>query len=244
MTESQERWGIWIDIEGFSNLWAAGDLALTGLTQLTALIFALGTRCYPRDPERLFAHQIGDAFYIASDFHEPSLDRCAAIAVALMRGVTDIGCVARASIAEGSMADYAGCRPKEVQAHAARSGDTDVVALGAGVMTLQAVMGQGLINAHALDKLSNTKGAILTVEAAKRGRLSEGFVTRPLAGREDILAVDWVHSSSPMIDGIAARAGFGGADVATLGDRLRRYIDRHGLKPEWRDPTLRYAGLG
>lgn len=140
------RWGIWVDVEGFSNLWSAGNLALRGLGRLTELIFTIGRECYPRDADRLFAHQTGDGFYITSDCHEPSLDRCAALAVVLMRGMTDVGCVARVSIAEGDLADYSGCRPRAVQAEVARTGDTDLVSLGDGLMTLQAVMGQGLIN--------------------------------------------------------------------------------------------------
>lgn len=243
MDQEKGRWGIWIDVEGFSNLWSAGDLALRGLGQLTSLIFEIGGKCYPRDGERLFAHQMGDAFYIASDFHEESLDRCAALAVVLMRGMTDIGCVARASIAEGDMADYSGCRPREVQAEAHRSGESDVVALGDGLMTLQAVMGQGLINAVTLDKLTNTKGAILTIEAADAGRLSPGFVTRELADAPGIVAIDWVHSSSQRIDEIVGRANLPNPSSETLAQRLTDYVAQHGLKPKWSDPTFRYAGI-
>ena len=115
MDRERGRWGIWIDVEGFGNLWSAGDLALRGLGQLTRMIFAIGRKSYPREGERLFAHQLGDAFYIASDFHEENLDRCIALAIVLMRGMTEVGCVARASIAEGDVADYSGCRPREVQ---------------------------------------------------------------------------------------------------------------------------------
>lgn len=243
MDDDRHPWGIWIDIEGFGNLWSAGDLALRGLTHLTRLVFSLGSTCFPHAPDRLFAHQVGDAFYIASDFHEESLDRCVAIAVALMRGMTGIGCVARASIAEGALADYAGCRPPEVQAHAARGGDTDVVRLGEGIMTLQAAMGQGMINAHVLDKSSGTKGAILTIAADDTARLSPGFLTRNLDGADGISAIDWVHSTSPLIDEISAKAGFGGDDPRELALRLRAYVENHGMKREWSEPTLRYAGL-
>jgi hypothetical protein len=167
MTETEQRWGIWIDVEGFSKLWSAGDLALRDLTRLTDLIFAIGRECYPRDKDRFFAHQIGDGFYIASDFHEESLDRCAAIAVVLMRAMTDACCVARASIAEGDLTDYSGCRPRAVQAEAASNGDPDLVALGDGLMTLQAVVGQGLINAVTLGKLTDTKGSLVSASHAR-----------------------------------------------------------------------------
>lgn len=241
--EVRPPWGIWIDVEGFSNLWSAGDLALRGLQHLTRMIFAIGTRCYPDDPERLFAHQIGDGFYIASDFHEASLDRCAAIAIVLMRGMTAAGCVARAAIAEGDLADYAGCRPSEVQRQAVRDGDDDVIRLGSGIMTLLAVMGQGIINAVTLDKLADTKGAILTIARPNRARLSSGFHTLPLDVNADILAVDWVHSSNPLIDRIAIKSGLGLIDEGGLEECLRAYVDKHRLKSSWSDPTFRYAGL-
>jgi hypothetical protein len=239
-----QRWGIWIDIEGFSKLWSAGDLALRGLTHLTSLIFEIGKRSFPDPPDRLFAHQIGDSFYIASDFHEPSLDRCAAVAVALMRGVTGIGCVARAAISEGALGDYAGCRPPDVQASSVREGHTDIVALGQGRMTLQAILGQGIINAYTLDKLTDLKGVVLSIAAAERARLSPGFITYPIGGAPEILAIDWVHSASPLIDEINAKAGFGAEDAQTLSERLRLYISRHQMSAAWSEPTLRYAGIG
>lgn len=243
MDQEKKSWGIWIDVEGFGNLWSAGDLALRGLGQLTSLIFEIGRKCYPRDGERLFAHQMGDAFYIASDFHEESLDRCAALAIVLMRGMTETGCVARASIAEGDLADYSGCRPREVQAEAHRNGDSDVVALGDGLMTLQAVMGQGLINAVTLDKLTNTKGSIVTIAAANTDRLSPGFVTRELPDAPAIVAIDWIHSTSGRIDEIVQRTGLPDPTPETLARRLADYVAQHGLQPKWSIPTYRYAGL-
>lgn len=244
MDNERARWGIWIDVEGFSNLWSAGDLALRGLGQLTQLIFDAGRKCYPRDGERLFAHQMGDAFYIASDFHEDSLDRCAALAIVLMRGMTEVGCVARASIAEGDLADYSGCRPRDVQAAAQRSGDSDIVSLGDGLMTLQAVMGQGLINTVTLDKLTNTKGAILTIAAANVDRLSAGFITRKLEDAPKIHAIDWIHSESDRIEEILARSEFPSPPPEALAQRLVDYVAKHGLQPRWSDPTFRYVGLG
>lgn len=241
--DHSQRWGIWIDVEGFSNLWREGDLALLGLRRLTAMIFAVGEKCFPDHDHRLFAHQNGDAFYISSDFHEPSLDRCAAIAVVLMRGMTEVGCVARASIGEGPLADYAGCRPPEVQAAVIREGASHFARLGAGLMTLQSTMGLGLIDAYRLDKRADTKGAILLIEEALRGRLSSGFATRRLERTPDILAIDWVHSSSPLIDSIASKVGFGAESPATLQGRLEAYVAGHRLSAKWSEPTFRYAGL-
>ena len=112
-----------------------------------------------------------------------------------------------------------------------RHGDNDVVSLGEGIMTLQAVMGQGLINAHLLDKFANTKGAILTIADENLARLSPGFVTRNLTAAQGISAIDWVHSASPVIDRIAALCGFGGNEPHDLTISLRAYVETHNLKP-------------
>ena len=86
-----DRWAIYIDISGFGALWEQGDKALWSLGQLMLAIFRIGRRCYPEPPDRLFAHQLGDGFVVVSDFHEPCLERCTAIAVALMRHVAASG---------------------------------------------------------------------------------------------------------------------------------------------------------
>jgi len=244
LTGTKERWGIWVDVEGFSKLWSAGDLALHGLTRLTSLIFQIGRKCYSREPDRLFAHQVGDGFYIASDFHESSLDRCAALAIVLMRGMLEAGCVARASIAEGELADYSGCRPPAVQAEAARNGDIDVVALGDGLMTLQAIMGQGLINAVALDKLTETKGALVCISQENARRLSPGFVTRALNPSGTIVAIDWIHSTSPRLEEIVSGAGLNRTAPSELARRLREYVEAQELSARWSEPTFRFAGMG
>ncbi|MBA4090240.1 MAG: hypothetical protein C0494_06570 [Sphingobium sp.] len=101
--EERKRWSIWIDIEGFSTLWERGNKAVFGLNALMEGIYRIGSDVYHDDGERLFAHQFGDGFIIVADFHESELDRCTAIAVALMRHVSRAGCLARAAIAEGSL---------------------------------------------------------------------------------------------------------------------------------------------
>lgn len=119
------RWSIWIDIEGFSTLWDRGNKAILGLRAAMEGIYQIGTRIYHADPDRLFAHQFGDGFIIVADFHEPQLDRCAAIAIALMRHVSG----ARPAIAEGAFADISGLWPMAIQAAAVRDGADDRVAV-------------------------------------------------------------------------------------------------------------------
>jgi hypothetical protein len=75
----------------------------TGEGRFTRIVFASESRCYTDEPDRLFAHPIVDGFQSRSDFRKPSLDRCAAVVVALMREMTANGRVARALSAEGAL---------------------------------------------------------------------------------------------------------------------------------------------
>jgi len=227
-------------------LWSAGDLARRGLNRLMDLIFTIGRQCYPHDPERLFAHHMGDAFYIASSLHEERLDRCASIVIALMRGMTEIGCVARASIAEGSIADYSGTRPRKIQEASLKDGDQHVISLGEGIMTLQSVMGQGLINAVTIDKLASNalcKGSLLLIPTEMASRLSKGFVLRQLPAAPDISAVDWIHSTSSILDAIENELGVARAAPSDFEARLKTYVAHHGMKSTWSGPTFEFAGV-
>ena len=111
----EERWGVYLDVEGFRAILAANELrAVHSLGEMMRAIFRIGRRCYPQSPEAITAHQFGDGFIVMSWAHEPSLDRCAAITVAIMRHMAGNGGYARAAIAEGDLADVQGCYPEEV----------------------------------------------------------------------------------------------------------------------------------
>jgi hypothetical protein len=230
--EEGRRWSIWIDIEGFSTLWPRGNLAVLGLRALMRGIFLLGTRLYTSDGDRLFAHQFGDGFVIVADFHEPELDRCAAIAVALMRFVTHAGCTARAAIAEGEFADISGLWPREIQEAEQRSGADDVVTLGSGLMTLLPVMGTALINANKLDSRNPLKGAVLSIATVDVARLSAGFACRAVPGLPEISTIDWVHAVVPLLDTIARAAGVGRAE-AEAEAAIRAYVAAETPPARW-----------
>ena len=63
----QDRWAIYIDIEGFAAKWNDTIEAFRGLNALMEGIFWIGHRAFPEPPKRLFAHQFGDSFLIVSD---------------------------------------------------------------------------------------------------------------------------------------------------------------------------------
>lgn len=68
-----ERWSIYIDIEGFSALYGQENQVLQALGVLAEGILFIGRECYPKTPDRLFAHQTGDGFIIVSKFGAENL---------------------------------------------------------------------------------------------------------------------------------------------------------------------------
>jgi len=103
-----DRWAIYVDIEGFGVLYDRETTVLEALGDLMEGIYAIGTKCYPESPYRLFAHQTGDGFIVVSEFGAASLEVPAAIAIALLRHVAARGRFAKASIREGDFADIWG----------------------------------------------------------------------------------------------------------------------------------------
>lgn len=252
-----ERWTIYIDIEGFSSQWEQGDDALCSLSDLMLGIHRIGTRCYPEEPDRLFAHQYGDGFAIVSSFHEQSLTRCVCIAVALMRHVAAGKCFARAGIAEGQMADITGCYPQEVLADREGNRTVDLgggmkirheegstVRMRAGLMTINSVMGSGLIRANKVDKLA-PRGPLLSIQTAKAHRIGDGFnITRDQ--RTEVSVIDWVHAASPTIQHIQSSASLRAPDASTLEKSLLQYCGEQSVPDEWRTSVrdfLRIPGL-
>ena len=242
--EARPRWSIWIDIEGFSKLWEDDGLALAGLCALMSGIYAIGNKVYTDDGDRLFAHQFGDGFVIVGDFHEEALNRCVAIAVALMRHVATSGCLARAAVAKGDFADYSGCWPKEIRRELANLQSDDTVSLGSGIMTLLPVMGTALINANKLDSGNCIKGAVLTIASKDAGRIATGFPRRVSAADSRLTMIDWVHATSPIIDEIVAQSGFGGMPTADIKAAITRYVGRTPTPPSaWIAGTSDYGSL-
>ncbi|QHD66770.1 hypothetical protein GS397_06735 [Sphingobium yanoikuyae] len=201
-------------------------------------IYQIGTRIYHADPDRLFAHQFGDGFIIVADFHEPQLDRCAAIAIALMRHVSG----ARPAIAEGAFADISGLWPMAIQAAAVRDGADDRVALGSGIMTLLPVMGTALIAANKLDAKNPVKGSILTVASANSARISSAFQRQDVATAKDVTIIDWVHTEHADIERMLMDAGVG-RSAGDAEKAVRDYAVAEKPPFAWIDGTFSYNNI-
>lgn len=201
---NDERWCIYVDMEGFSALYDQENQILRSLGEMMRAIYRIGACAYPSEPERLFVHQTGDGFAILSDFHEPSPIRAIAIAIVILRHVASTGRFARATISEGGLADIVGCYPKEVR----DSRNSDGVALlGAGLMTLFPVMGTGLIRSVGIDKIAPS-GPLLLLDPRLHTRIPAEIPTR-ITGKDNApLAVDWIHLTIPLVADIQSRIGF------------------------------------
>jgi hypothetical protein len=237
-----KRWSIWIDIEGFGKLWTDGNLGLSAINSLMEGIWKIGNRHFPDPENRLFAHQFGDGFVIVSSFAEPGLDRCVAVAIALLRYVTKSGCMARAAIAEGEFSDIQGLRPKPIQDQFGADGH-DVVRLGHGLMTLLPVMGTALINANKLDSKNPAKGSILSIATKNLSRLSRGHISTPSPIKPEISMIDWLHSDSEHLAALLSSFGGEFPDSARAEDAIRKYVLSKTPPDIWVADTFHYSNL-
>lgn len=224
-----DRWSIYIDIEGFSALWEKEDQVLWSLGELMRAIFRLGRLCYPREPDRLFAHQFGDGFLVVSDFHEESLERCATLAVAVMRHVAGSGRLARAAISEGELSDIQGCYPREVR-DCLEADHT--VSLHMGLMTISPVMGTALIRAVGVDKVA-PRGPLLTIHSSKNARLGSSVPTEPIPNTE-LVSIDWVHMQSDLLTSLQNQASLNSPLSTELEALLDNYCREHSVPNDWR----------
>jgi len=231
-----ERWAIWIDIEGFSNLYERETQVMKALADLTEGIFLIGTNCYPETPNRLFAHQTGDGFVIVSEFGASSLEFPVAISIALLRHVAASGRFAKASISEGDFSDNKECYSQRIKdaCH-----DSSTVSIGDGIMTLFPYMGTALIKSYSLAKQS-PKGALLTLSKENWERLPSQCIMRK--ANPDIISIDWVHSELPLVKKLQNTAGLSAPNAEQVKNAIIQYKTK-GPSEDWINKTLSQLGF-
>lgn len=230
-----DRFAIYVDIEGFSELYSEGNTVLWSLNRLMYAIHRIGKYVFPKGSDCLFAHQLGDGFLIISDFHEENLDRAASIATFLMKYITSFGVFARETIVEGGLSGIAGCYPDEVI--------NDSNCMGEGLITTFPVMGTALIKAVGIGKIS-PKGPLLTLSSQFKQRLSNSFITKDVPNSE-IIAIDWIHTECDLLSEITTKSTLDHPTSFDLETKLKNYIIRHNnkLSSEWKDSCKEYLGL-
>lgn len=224
---AQERWCIYIDMEGFSELYNEENLILLSLGEMMRAIHRIGKLAYPLEGDRLFVHQAGDGFAVQSDFHESSPVRAISIATVILRHIASTGRFARAAIAEGDLADIVGCYPKEVRDDQI---DHQTVSMGAGLMTLFPVMGMGLIRAVGVLK-SDPPGPLLLLHPDFLPRLPDDVPTLTTGANSGApLSVDWVHINLPLVGWIQSQTQLRPIAPAEIERKLVTYCKQFDLQ--------------
>jgi hypothetical protein len=215
-----------VDIEGFSARWQDGG-GISSLNDLMLAVSRIGSRCYPKPVERLFAHQFGDAFAIVSNFEEEDIMRCISIAVSLMQYVLSRGGIARCTISEGDWSDIGGLYPREVTEimHDGKS------AMGGGLITIMPVMGSALINAVNTD-IRGPRGPLVLLDKILASKISDMENMQSISFSEtgwNGFSVDWIKFDAAEFNDIKANSGLSLPDSTALPFLVSSYIKTHGL---------------
>ena len=232
-----DQWAIYIDIEGFSATYEKGTQPMVSLGALMEAIYAIGSRCYPETPYRLFAHQVGDGFVISGEFGWPDLKQPTTVAIALLRAVLHAGGVAKAAVSEGQLADVLGDYPKHIE-HLYAVSHGGAFSMGGGLMTILPVMGTALINSVKLLHSSQTpSGSLLILPRSQKARLPVGVT---LAEVGDLCVLDWLHASYPELEDVIKTAQLPTFSEPAMSKALNHYIKKNDLPKNWVDNTRLY----
>jgi hypothetical protein len=225
------RWAIWIDIEGFSRLYRHEARALATFGCLMEGVYRIGSRAFPKSPDCLFAHHIGDGFVLVSDFGSTTLDRPVCIAIALLRHVASTDWFCKAAIGEGDFADIRGCYPETLRE--AGSDGCNHIPMGDGLLTTLPVMGTALIRAHEISRKAS--GALLLVAKSEHDRLPPCNVSEIDSG--GVLSIDWIHSEPAGLSDLQERASLSRPGVAEIERSLTSYCNSEGASAKWKSNT-------
>ncbi len=230
-----EPWCIYIDVEGFSALLDKDHVrAYRALGEMMRAIFRIGRYCYaPLSPDLLCAYQFGDGFVIMSDWHEQSLDRCVAVAGAIMCHVAGAsGCYTRAAIAEGELADIQGCYPDEVMQEMK---DGCKIWLREGLMVITSVIGEGLTRTYGLAGKGKpaSSGPLLIISECDATRVDASVPRSLIPGPDGLVSIDWVHMKSELLSAIQQQAGLEAPSLADIEVSLASYCAEQPVKAEW-----------
>jgi len=242
MDITDDRWAIYIDIQGFSHFWERDkNKALCGLNHMMEAIVRIGEKVCSVEGDRFFAHHIGDGFFVISEFHENKLERAITIAVALMKYISKSGIFAKAAIAEGDNADITSCYPKDIQD--SLNDDGCSISLGAGVMTIFPVMGTALVRAHELAK-NSPQGPMLTIKASEKERIPKHIKVRCIKENcVKLLMVDWVHMKSELLEEIQNKACLPMTTSKKIEKRLVQYCNTNCLSKDWIDNVSKFLNV-
>lgn len=231
------RWCIYIDIEGFSSIYRQDSRrAETLLGYLVEAIWLVGSKVFHNLEDRLFIHQYGDGFAIVSDHHERDLNRAVNIGVFIMQRILILGGVARAGLSEGEYGDILGMYPHSIENEAARifqeTGCSGGLSVGRGIMNINQTMGSSFINSVSVGK-AKRKGPLFLTNAVLQNRLHLEDSTLVHASN-GISEINWLQYSSDGLDAIFLKTGIEKPSIDDLSRTLRRYLENEKISLRWK----------
>jgi hypothetical protein len=239
-----KRWGLNIDIEGFSNLYESGEesqsRAIWSLQELMRSIIQIGIKVYPGVPQnnfsdRLFAHQFGDGFIIVSTFQETDASRCIALATSLTRHMLTQGIATKTAISTGSMSDINGCYPEEM-----RNVENNTLSLGMGLMTSIPVMGTALTKAHKLG--GRVSGNVIVIDNSQFSTIPSNLISK---NDSYISYVNWYSDDHDLAKSISQKAGLEFSNEKQLNELFISYIAKEPRPPQkWVDGSKNTQVMG
>lgn len=231
---AMKRWAIYIDIEGFSNIFTADSTkAINLLGILMKYLYEIGNKVYPKHPDRLFMHQFGDGFLVCSDFPEENLGRPIAITIALMQILLLNDGVARAGISHGNYGDYKSCYRyflgEDIKI------EHGILRPGFGLMTIMPTMGEALINSHNIHnkKKSGKSGPLLLIDPKLKDYLPRDNIVYCEENE-----INWIYSNPPIANKIFSQIGINTPSPANLVEKLKTYIGKNKLPEDWKKNAL------
>jgi hypothetical protein len=236
---SDNRWAIYLDIEGTSTIYKEqGGLFYDAFNKLFETIYAIGSNVFSETPTRLFVHQVGgDGLLIVSEFAEESSEKAISIAVVLLQALLTNGLVGKAGISEGTFADVKSCFPSLRSVPKTASG----YRLGEGLLTTFPVMGTALINAHRI-ATSLPRGCLLRVDPVLlRVTYPRGVV---ISDPSNPIVVDWIHTRTATMELIVRKTEIALPSCHHLEQLLVQYVSSAGSlgESEWGRNTLSLNG--
>ena len=229
MKQNKKSWSLYIDIEGFSQIYLEDSVRAYNIIRILAEdIFNIGVRVFPFDENRIFASQIVDGFIINS-FVLNNLVRPLAIASALMRSVLFADGCLKIGVSYGDdMADIREMFHDELRDALQ---ETTIVKLGTGTMTILPVMGEGLINSYNLLKNAPKGPLVILDKPIMDDLLKSELVIHDIDGYN---VFDWVNSSISFCDDILNKIGIKPPyKKYEIKNRLNKYLKENKLSESW-----------
>jgi len=235
----QNRCGIFIDIEGTSNLYIKDELFFYNAID-TLLTTALNI-CYtyiPQENNRLFLHQMGaDGIFLISERMYKEVEIPISIAIVIMQNMLLQGVVCKGGISKGDNADIQSCHPTLQDL---LSTDPPNPASG-GLMSRLNIMGTALINSYKFASIKPSGGRLAVDRSIMTVTPQNIIISQSM---NEMSIIDWVHSYTVKMKAIYESIATTPPEKDNLKKILTQYVKETGdsAKKDWGENTLKFNG--